>query len=85
MIGLAATAQVAIVPTWFGLAIVLGTTCERRESRRKQRAMSLLINVAGIVIASFAAYAALRMRGDSLQAFKSETRSPVKLNQLRTY
>lgn len=74
MVGLAATAQVAIVPTWFGLAMVLGLPANEAVSA-KQRAMSLLINVAGIVIASFATYAALRMRGDSLQAFKQSTKS----------
>jgi hypothetical protein len=71
MIGLAATAQVAIVPTWFGLAMVLGLPANEAVSA-KQRAMSLLINVAGIVIASFATYAALRMRGESLRAFKEK-------------
>ena len=69
MIGLAATAQVAIVPTWFGLAMVLGLPANDPVSA-KQRALSLLINIAGIIIASFATYAALRMRGDSLRAFK---------------
>src|SRR4029079_17886496 len=61
MIGLAATAQVAIVPTWFGLAAVLGLPANDSVSA-KQRAMSLVINVAGIVVASFVTYAALRMR-----------------------
>jgi hypothetical protein len=69
MIGLAATAQVAIVPTWFGLSIVLGLPANDAVSA-KQRALSLLINIAGIIIASFSTYAALRMRGDSLRAFK---------------
>ncbi|HXT61902.1 MAG TPA: hypothetical protein VN696_02595 [Pyrinomonadaceae bacterium] len=68
MIGLAATAQVAIVPTWFGLATVLGLPANVAVSA-KQRAVSLVINVAGIIIASFVTYAALRMRGESLRAF----------------
>jgi hypothetical protein len=59
---------VAIVPTWFGLAMVLGLPANEAVSA-KQRAGSLLINVAGIIIASFATYAVLRMRGDSLRAF----------------
>jgi len=75
MIGLAATAQVAIVPTWFGLAMVLGLPANDPVPA-KQRATSLIINVAGIVVASFATYAALRMRGESLRAFKeAPTRS----------
>ena len=72
MIGLAATAQVAIVPTWFGLAMVLGLPANEAVSA-KQRGMSLLINIAGIIVSSFATYAALRMRGDSLRAFKKRT------------
>ena len=75
MIGLAATAQVAIVPTWFGLAMVLGLPANDPVPA-EQRATSLIINVAGIVVASFATYAALRMRGESLRAFKeAPTRS----------
>jgi hypothetical protein len=70
MIGLAATAQVAIVPTWFGIAFVLGFPAAD-PTPPKSRAISLLINIAGIVIASFVTYAALRMRGDSLRGFKA--------------
>lgn len=69
MIGLAATAQVAIVPTWFGLSMVLGLPANA-DAPAKQRAISLLINIAGIIVASFATYATPRMRGDSLRAFK---------------
>ena len=70
MIGLAATAQVAIVPTWFGLALVLGSPNDPISA--KQRAISLLINICGIVIASLATYAALGMRGASLRAFNQK-------------
>jgi len=77
MIGLAATAQVAIVPTWFGLAAVLGLPANDAVSV-KQRALSLLVNIAGIIVASLATYAALRMRGDSLRAFQqNQTRDGV--------
>ena len=72
MIGLAATAQVAIVPTWLGLTMVLGLPANEAVSA-KQRALSLLINIGGIIVASFATYAALRMRGESLRAFKKPT------------
>ncbi len=74
MIGLAATAQVAIVPTWMGLAAVLGLPANDAVGA-KQRALSLLINICGIVVASFATYAALRMRGDSLRAFKTQAQT----------
>jgi hypothetical protein len=69
MIGLAATAQVAIVPTWFGLTLLLGLPANDSVSV-KQRALSLLVNIGGIIIASFATYTALRMRGGSLRPFQ---------------
>ena len=70
MIGLAATAQVAIVPTWFGLVAVLGSP--NNPVSVNQRAISLLINICGIVIASLATYAALGMRGASLRVFNQK-------------
>ena len=69
MIGLAATAQVAIVPTWLGIALILGFPVAD-PTPPKTRALSLLVNITGIVIASFLTYAALRMRGESLRVFK---------------
>lgn len=71
MIGLAATAQVAIVPTWLGLAAVLGFPASAIPP--KQRAVSLLLNICGIVIASLVTYAVLGMRGASLRAFKQQS------------
>ena len=76
MIGLAATAQVAIVPTWFGLCAILGSPPADPTSA-KQRLLGLLINIGGIVIASVVTYAALRMKGDSLRAFNKSTKTQV--------
>lgn len=70
MIGLAATAQVAIVPTWFGVCAVFGFP-PADPTRAKQRILGLLINVVGIIIAAVVTYATLRMNGDSLRPFKS--------------
>ena len=69
MIGLAATAQVAIIPVWFGVCLVFGFPAAN-PTPPKQRALSLLANIATIAIASFLTYAALRMRGDVLRVFK---------------
>jgi hypothetical protein len=74
MIGLAATAQVAIVPTWFGLCAVLGFP-PADPTPPKQRLLGLLINIGGIIIASIITYAAVRMRGDSLRAFHNQARA----------
>jgi len=73
MIGLAATAQVAIIPVWFGASAVLGFPFADAASPQ-QRALSLLLNVVGIVLASIGTYAALRMKGSALRVFqKSRT------------
>jgi hypothetical protein len=68
MIGLAATAQVAILPVWFGVSFVFGfPTLD--STTPGQRALSLLMNVATIVVAAFATYALLRIRGEGLRRF----------------
>lgn len=69
MIGLAATAQVAIIPVWFGVCAVFGFPAAN-PTPPKQRALSLLANIATIAIASLLTYAVLRMRGDVLRIFK---------------
>jgi hypothetical protein len=68
MLGLAATAQVAIIPVWFGVCFVFGFPAAN-PTPPQQRALSLLANIATIAIASFLTYAVLGMRGDVLQIF----------------
>jgi hypothetical protein len=69
MIGLAATAQVAIVPVWFGISAVFGLPAADPTPPR-QRAIGWLLNVMGIIVASLATYAVLRMKGKSLRVFQ---------------
>jgi len=68
MIGLAATAQVAIIPAWFGICFVFGFPVVDSSSP-SQRLLSLLMNIAIIIIASASTYAALRVKGASLRVF----------------
>ena len=68
MIGLAATAQVAIIPAWFGICFVFGFPAFDSTSPR-QRILSLVSNITTIVIAAAATYAALRIKGSSLRVF----------------
>jgi hypothetical protein len=70
MIGLAATAQVAIIPAWFGICFVFGFPAFDSSSPR-QRIISLVLNITTIVIASAATYAALRIKGSSLRVFET--------------
>lgn len=72
MIGLAATAQVAIAPTWFGVCAVFGFPAAD-PTPPKQRLLGLLVSIAGIIVAAIATYAVLRMKGASLRAFHKST------------
>jgi hypothetical protein len=68
MIGLAATAQIAIIPAWFGLCIVLGfPTIDPLTLRRM--VLGLVLNVIAIVIAALATYWAIGIRGTALRCF----------------
>ena len=71
MIGLAATAQVAIVPTWLGLCLMLGFPLE--VSPLSRPVWGLLVNVIAIVIAALMTYALIRIKGASLNCFKMDS------------
>ncbi len=61
MIGLAATAQVAILPVWFGICFVFGFPA-LEGTPPGRRALSFMLNVLTIVIASFVIYGILGMK-----------------------
>jgi len=71
MIGLAATAQVAIIPSWLGLCLMLGFPGSI-STPPSSRLLALLINIAAIIVASFATYALIRVKGSALRCFKSD-------------
>jgi hypothetical protein len=71
MIGLAATAQVAIIPVWFGISLIFGFPLYGEPPSK--RAAAFLINVGTIVVASLVVYALLRMRGESVRRFAAES------------
>ncbi len=56
MIGLAATAQIAIIPVWFGISFVFGFPPTTGEHEINQRAISFPLNVATIIVASLLVY-----------------------------
>jgi hypothetical protein len=66
VIGLAATAQVAIIPVWFGISFVFGFPSSVSEPPLK-RATTFLTNVATIIIAALVTYAVLRVRGEGIR------------------
>jgi hypothetical protein len=68
MIGLAATAQIAIIPAWFGLCLVLGFPA-LDGTPPQRRLLALLLNIIAIVTAALGTYAAIRIKGASLNCF----------------
>lgn len=68
MIGLAATAQIAIIPVWMGVTAVFGVP-PLESSGPAERALTLLLNVATIIVASAVTYAVLGMKGRALGRF----------------
>jgi uncharacterized membrane protein (Fun14 family) len=73
MIGLAATAQIAIIPAWLGLGLVLGFPAADATPLAR-RVLGLLLNVVAIVIAALATYAAIRVKGASLNCFSLKSK-----------
>jgi hypothetical protein len=69
-LGLAATAQIAIIPVWFGICFVFGFPTTTGQNEITTRALGFGLNVLTIIIASLATYVLLgatnrRLRDDS--------------------
>jgi hypothetical protein len=73
MIGLAATAQIAIIPAWLGLGLVLGFPA-LDPTPLLHRVLGLLLNIVAIVIAALGTYAAIRVKGASLNCFNLKSK-----------
>jgi len=71
MIGLAATAQVAIVPAWLGLCWVLGFPV-LEPTPPFRRFVGLLLNIGIIVLASLFTYALIGVKGSALKCFETD-------------
>jgi drug/metabolite transporter (DMT)-like permease len=68
MIGLAATAQIAIIPAWIGLCLILGFPGSE-PAPAKHRILALLLNAVAIVIASFVTYTLLGVKASAVKCF----------------
>lgn len=63
LIGLAATAQIAIIPVWFGIKTIFGfNSPEDDQNQLIQRAVSIPMNVAIIIVAALLTYLFLGYR-----------------------
>ena len=70
LIGLAATAHITILPTWFGISLVFGFP---EAATVIERFVSYGISVGTLIVASGATFALLRMRGAGLRRFAKRT------------
>ncbi|HYP51521.1 MAG TPA: hypothetical protein VEQ34_11320 [Pyrinomonadaceae bacterium] len=68
LIGLAATAQIAIVPVWFGIKTIFGFSADETQSKLLERAAALVLSVAIIVIAALITYFLLGYRKSRVPA-----------------
>lgn len=71
LIGLAATAQIAIVPVWFGICAVLGFPSTTPESEISSRALSFPLNVLTIIVTSLIVYVIYKAASGALARVKS--------------
>jgi len=55
-LGLAATAQIAIIPVWFGICFVFGFPTTTGQNEITSRALGFGLNILTIIIASLATY-----------------------------
>lgn len=74
MVGLAATAQVTILPVWLGIALVFDFPTLDRELLF-ERGMIFLMNVSTIIAASSGTYALLGASAETLRCLKADTAS----------
>jgi hypothetical protein len=74
MIGLAATAQIAIIPAWLGLSLVLGLPLLDGPPPQR-RVLALVLNIIAIVLAALCTYGAIRIKGAGLAFFKTTAKN----------
>jgi len=68
LIGLAATAQIAIVPVWFGIKTIFGFSADEGQSKLLERAASLSLSVTIIIVAALITYFLLGYRKSRVPA-----------------
>jgi hypothetical protein len=70
IIGLAASAQLGIIPVWLGVALINGYP-SMSSPQVKERGLTLVLNVAVIIGASFLSFILLRVRGEGIRRLRT--------------
>lgn len=73
LLGLAATAQIVLIPVWFGINLVFGFSQSENSSHIGERALSFGINTATIIVISLVVYALLRFKRNSFIRWSAGT------------
>ncbi len=71
LLGLAATAQIVLIPVWFGISLVFGFSMTQNGSQITERALAFVINVSTIIVAALITYALLRFKRNSFERWDS--------------
>lgn len=72
LIGLAATAQIAIIPVWFGICFVFGFPATTGHDEIVTRALGFGLNVLTIIVASLATYVLLGAASRSIAKVEND-------------
>jgi hypothetical protein len=70
LIGLAATAQIAIIPVWFGVCVVLGFPATVQTKEILNRGISFPLNVLTVIVVTFVLYLVTGAASSSLEKVK---------------
>jgi hypothetical protein len=72
LIGLAATAQIALIPAYIGVSLVFGFP-PLESASPAQRVLTFFVAIGVIIVSSLVTYALLGMRGRPLERFSEGT------------
>jgi hypothetical protein len=72
LIGLAATAQIALIPVWFGIAAVLGFPATAGQNEIIERAASFFLNTVTMIVVTFIVYTLSNAANGALKNTQTE-------------
>jgi len=84
LIGLAAAAQIALVPVWFGISAVFGFPATVGQNEIMERVASFFLNSITIIVVSFIVYSLTKAASGALKKIQAEPKhspNPLKNEQ----
>lgn len=74
LLGLAATAQIVLIPIWFGINVVFGFSQTTGDAQITERALAFAINVSTILVAALATYILLGFKRNAFDGWSGAKR-----------